>query len=212
LITQTEPDIVALQGWMGKYKPIVFWEDNWHLRRDRELCLGSRFPIQKVDLSHDPIFHDGQGALARYDLESPHGIIHFINLHLASPRDALEAVVNQPLGAGTIMRANSDMRRNQSAIVRNWTGEVDGPILLAGDFNTPPDSTIYEEFWSPFHNAFSEAGFGWGYTFFTRRSAVRIDHQLAGPGWRCRQCWVGPDVGSPHRPVIADWQWTALTD
>jgi vancomycin resistance protein VanJ len=33
---------------------------------------------------------------------------------------------------------------------------------------------------------------------------VRIDHILAGPGWYCARCWVGPDVGSPHRPVLAD--------
>ena len=35
-------------------------------------------------------------------------------------------------------------------------------------------------------------------------AAVRIDHILAGPGWRCGRCWVGPDVGSPHRPLLAD--------
>jgi endonuclease/exonuclease/phosphatase (EEP) superfamily protein YafD len=79
-------------------------------------------------------------------------------------------------------------------------------MLLAGDFNTPSDSVIYREYWSPFHNAYSDAGFGWGYTYFSRRAAVRIDHQLAGSGWRCRKCWVGADVGSPHRPVIADWE------
>jgi endonuclease/exonuclease/phosphatase (EEP) superfamily protein YafD len=37
---------------------------------------------------------------------------------------------------------------------------------------------------------------------------VRIDHILAGPGWQAERCWVGPDVGSPHRPVIADLIWT----
>jgi endonuclease/exonuclease/phosphatase (EEP) superfamily protein YafD len=38
----------------------------------------------------------------------------------------------------------------------------------------------------------------------TRKTGVRIDHILAGHGWRCRRCWVGPNIGSAHRPVIAD--------
>jgi endonuclease/exonuclease/phosphatase (EEP) superfamily protein YafD len=48
------------------------------------------------------------------------------------------------------------------------------------------------------------AGFGVGSTHFTRHTAVRIDHVLAGPGWRVRRAWTGPFVGSAHRPVIAE--------
>jgi vancomycin resistance protein VanJ len=212
LITQTDPDIVALQGWMEKHKPIVFRENNLYLRRDGELCLGARYPIRNAHLATDPVFKNGRGSLALYDLESPYGKILFFNLHLGSPREGLKAVVDQSSSAAAIMQANSDLRRNQAEIVRSWTRELDGRILVAGDFNTPPDSVIYDDFWSSFHNAFGEAGFGWGYSFSSRRSAVRIDHQLAGPGWQCRKCWVGPYVGSPHYPVIADWEWTDPKD
>ncbi|HEV2946208.1 MAG TPA: endonuclease/exonuclease/phosphatase family protein [Gemmataceae bacterium] len=212
LITQTEPDIVALQGWIGKHKPVMFWEENWHLRRDGELCLGTRYPIRKVELATDAVFQIGRGAFARYDLEAPNGTIHFFNLHLASPREGLKAVISQPAAAPALLQANSDLRRSQTEILRRWTEELEGRIMLTGDFNTPPDSTIYADFWSPFHNAFAEAGFGWGNTYFSRRAAVRIDHQLAGPGWQCRTCWVGPNVGSPHRPVIADWAWLDPND
>lgn len=212
LITQTDPDVVALQGWIGKHKSIVFGEGDWHLRRDGELCLGCRYPIRKVDVAGGPWFKDGRGALARYNVEWPPRDIHFFNLHLASPRDALEEVAHEPIEAGAIMRANSDLRQSQSEIVWNWTRDLDSPILLGGDFNTPPESAIYGKFWSPYHNGFCESGMGWGHTFFTRRAVVRIDHQLAGPGWQCRSCWVGPDVGSPHRPLIADWVWVGFPD
>src|SRR5262249_17737710 len=53
----------------------------------------------------------------------------------------------------------------------------------------------------------SQAGLGWGYTFYNNRTMTRIDHILGGAGWSCRRCWVGPDVGSEHRPVIADMEW-----
>jgi endonuclease/exonuclease/phosphatase (EEP) superfamily protein YafD len=212
LISLHEPDLVVLQGWLDKHKTTVFGKAKWHLRRDGELCLASRYPIQRVEVASDPTYGRGQGNLARYDLEMPSGTIHLFNLHLASPREALQTVVDGPLEAAPILQANSELRRSQSEIIRKWTREANGPVLLAGDFNMPTDSTIYRQCWSCFHNGFSEAGFGWGYTYFTRRAAVRIDHQLGGPGWQCRKCWVGPNIGSPHRPVIADWEYTAQED
>src|SRR5262249_30558545 len=127
------------------------------------------------------------------------------SLHLDSPRDGLvEEIRTRGLQAGRL-EENSARRRRQSEKVNRWLESWDGaPSLLAGDFNTPTESTIYRENWSGYQNAFSAAGFGFGSTFFTRHTAVRIDHILVGHGWRCRRCWVGPPVGSPHRPVIAD--------
>src|SRR5262249_11050682 len=101
----------------------------------------------------------------------------------------------------------ADVRRGQSELIRAGAGEAEGRLPLAGDFNTPPDSATYRRCWSSLSNAYSSAGVGWGYTYFTQHAAVRIDHILAGDGWRCRACWVGPDVGSPHRPVVADVEW-----
>ena len=73
--------------------------------------------------------------------------------------------------------------------------------------SVPNPSCVRQTYWSKYTNAFSEAGLGWGYTFYANRTSLRIDHILAGPGWRCRECWVGPEVGSEHRPVIADLEW-----
>ena len=87
-----------------------------------------------------------------------------------------------------------------------------GPLLLAGDFNLPVESAIYGQYWAQFSNAFSAAGLGLGHTKFTRWHGVRIDHILAGPSWRFRRCWVGPDVKSDHRPLIADVEWVGVSD
>jgi vancomycin resistance protein VanJ len=79
---------------------------------------------------------------------------------------------------------------------------------VMGDFNTPPESRIFPQVWGGYTDAFSAAGWGWGYTFIGARTTVRIDHILAGRGWRVTDCRVGPNVGSPHRPVIAGLVWT----
>lgn len=77
-------------------------------------------------------------------------------------------------------------------------------MILAGDFNTPGESAIFRDAWHGFRDCFNVAGWGLGYTFYGGKTAVRIDHVLINRDWRCRSCRIGPDVGSPHRPVLAD--------
>ena len=84
--------------------------------------------------------------------------------------------------------------------------------LLLCDINLPGESAIFRSHWGQFTDAFSSAGLGLGHTKFTRWHGVRIDHILAGPGWRFRRCWVGPDVKSDHRPLIADVEWIGASE
>src|SRR5262249_27751782 len=137
----------------------------------------------------------------------PLGPVHVFNLHLASARDGLYAVTHDHGGGPARVRANSALRREQSEVVARWASKVRGPLLLVGDFNTPPQRTPLAQVWGDYRDAFGFAGTGWGYTFFGCRTMVRIDHVLMGRGWYCRHCEVGPDVGSQHRPVLADLIW-----
>lgn len=210
-IDQVEPDVVALQDWKDHTLPEVFPSRGWHLHVDnKELCLASRHPIRDARPVLTGPALTRRGTCLHYRLDTPAGTVHFCNLHLATPRRGLTAVMEKWWDGGAALQANSDMRREQAVYIVSGLREVDGPLLLAGDFNTPEDSTLYDEYWSRYANAFSRKGLGWGFTFRTNRAAVRIDHQLAGPDWRCVRCWVGPDVGSQHRPLVADWEWTGL--
>jgi endonuclease/exonuclease/phosphatase family metal-dependent hydrolase len=208
LVADTQPDVVALQEWTSTNKIDVFLRDRWHGQRVAELYLASRYPIRRFEVLEHPSFADGRwGAVARFDLDTPGGLVHVANVHLASPRRALEEVLESRGARSDRLQANSERRRLQAQETVRWLDTCAGPLLLAGDFNTPPESTIYREFWSRYTNAFSSTGLGFGLTYFTRRGGWRIDHILAGPGWRCRRCWVGPTVGSAHRPVIAELAW-----
>ena len=94
-------------------------------------------------------------------------------------------------------------------VISDFARRCRGPVLLAGDFNTPGESGIYREYWDDFCNAFSASGWGFGYSYYYGlRCQVRVDHILGGSGWQSRRCWIGPDVGSPHRLVLADLQRT----
>jgi vancomycin resistance protein VanJ len=134
--------------------------------------------------------------------------VTFISVHLASPRHGIYEVIHDRARGPADIQASSDRRWEQSEFLAHEAAEVSGPKLLAGDFNTPPESAIYRGLWEPYTDAFTAAGWGWGYTFYGGRTTVRIDHIFAGRGWHCVHCWVGPDIGSPHRPVLADLVWT----
>jgi endonuclease/exonuclease/phosphatase (EEP) superfamily protein YafD len=86
--------------------------------------------------------------------------------------------------------------------------DIHVPLILAGDFNMTADSPTYRETLSRYGNAFSRSGFGFGHTErpFKHGSlfGIRIDHVLFGPDWQPCRCWVGPELGSDHLPVIAD--------
>jgi endonuclease/exonuclease/phosphatase (EEP) superfamily protein YafD len=110
------------------------------------------------------------------------------------------------------MAENTELRRRQFRLVSDWAGQGGaGRVVVAGDFNTPPESVLHRHFFSGFQNAFSQAGWGWGHTHFTRRTAVRIDHVLSDSASRVLGCWVAERVGSAHRPVIAELEWPAVS-
>jgi len=113
-------------------------------------------------------------------------------------------VLFAPWRAAPEMNAGTESRRIESELASQLAGEAQFPVIIAGDFNMPVDSTIYRRFWSGWQNAFSTAGFGYGYTKFTDRWGVRIDHVLASRGWQIRTAGVGPDLGGDHRPVLVE--------
>ena len=212
LLEEVRPDVVACQAWTSRHEQIVFGKErgpgHWYVKRDGELLLASRYPITAAERVLGGPFTAGDGSFARFEVSTPAGAVQVFNIHLASPRDALQAVIAHKWGGrGGVERhveRHVARRGDQSATASRHVAAAGGLALVLGDFNTPADSTVYRRDWSGLTNAFSHAGFGFGNTHFTRRTGVRIDHVLAGDGWRVRRCWVGPNVGSAHRPIIAD--------
>lgn len=204
LLREVKPDVVLLQEWHRANRSSVMAEPGWHAQRNGSLFLASRFPVRKVEVlgkySMDP-----QGLVERCEIDTPAGLVTIFNLHLASPRLGLSQVAEEE-GAGNL-ESNSELRRQQSEFIAGHAEKVKGPLFLAGDFNTTPESVLFRSVWTDYRDAFSSAGWGWGYTFSTRIIATRIDHILLGKGWYCSRCWIGPFVGSLHRPVLADVIW-----
>jgi vancomycin resistance protein VanJ len=207
LLAQTHPDIVAIQEWDRPGQAAFFPEEEWHTHREHGQFLASRFPIRRATRLGRDSMHPG-GSVIRYELQTSAGLVTFFSLHLASPRQGLYEVVHESRKGIEDLEAGTAMRAEQFENLSLEVEDVNGPLLLAGDFNTPTESVLFRDVWGRYTDAFTSAGWGWGYTFIGGRTTVRIDHILAGPGWHCERCWVGPHLGSPHRPVVADLVWT----
>jgi vancomycin resistance protein VanJ len=203
LLAESAPDVVAVQELPSEEPFDYFTGEQWHVHRARGLFLASRYPIgQAVRLGGASI--KVPGMLMRYELKTSAGVVTLFSLHFASPRQGLYEATHYPATGIVELEDNSAVRRRQLENLVRLADEVSGPVLLMGDFNTPSESALFRGAWDRYTDAFTAAGWGWGHTFFGPKTAVRIDHILAGPGWYCRRCWVGPNIGSPHRPVLAD--------
>lgn len=203
-IADIQPDIVALQGWSDVNKDVLFGGGTWEIHREGELLVASRFPLGKVtplDFADTSVPLGERGSAASFELLTPRGPIHLINLHLASPHAGLLSFTKD---SGDKLAGNILRRRRESEMVRAMADRLPGPLLLTGDFNTTDDSPIFREHWGDLADAFSERGSGLGYTYLVGHTQLRIDHILAGPAWEVANCWVGPKAGSPHRPLVAD--------
>ncbi len=84
-----------------------------------------------------------------------------------------------------------------------------GPVILAGDFN----ATRWSHKMRPLHQIGlldSAKGKAPGATWMRHNPllSIPIDQVLyRGPGVTCRSFEIGPDLGSDHRPVVAEIAW-----
>lgn len=210
-ILQTNPDVIVLQDYSG-------WDDSAvpragrHTFRQGEIFIASRFPIRQVrNLKLDEIPGEDDAELPRYtgagacfDLDTPAGLVHLLNIHLASPHTGLTAVVREPEKVAWKLRTNSIRRFNECAAISNFIKALSGPVILAGDFNMLDDSPIFRQFWGDYADAFESHGWGYGYTHYTPLSQLRLDHVLFRDPFDCLAYRVGPDCGTPHRPLVVD--------
>jgi endonuclease/exonuclease/phosphatase family metal-dependent hydrolase len=89
-------------------------------------------------------------------------------------------------------------------VVQGLSEVGDTPLLVGGDFNMPADNSKMAALQHSLRFGFEAAGRGYGFTRPTQHPWVRIDHIAASREWVFTRCWVGPDCGSDHLPLLAE--------
>ena len=212
VIKEMSVDIVALQECPEEIKLLL--PVGWYMIKDGSFAIISRFPVRKVNTVQitSPKSKWPGTFLLHTIVHSPDGDIAVCTIQLPTPRVGLMRILDRysfvRLSRSGKFYEETDRRRHVALEIRRYIETISMPVIIAGDFNTPVDSTIYRLVWSSFKNAFSEVGLGYGWT---QRVSVRgfyyssrIDHILTGKGLKPLLSEVGPDIGSDHLPLIAD--------
>lgn len=209
LVRIAKPDVVTLQECDFSQDELVPMFPGYSANSNAGTCFLSRFPIVAVDARDraDVRAIEGSGAIDRFEVATPRGVVSILNLHLSTVRNALQSVVDKSATAASQMHYSAAERGAESRIAREWAGRAKVPQLIAGDFNIPIDSQIFKRYWSDFGDAYSACGTGYGYSKFTKWFGIRIDHVLFDKHWECLDVSVDTSmIQGDHRPVIAEFR------
>lgn len=202
-IRESRPDVVCLQECPPFELAGALGLGGWSSRSAGEFQVISRHPI--VAFEQLRAGEAGSRLVAvRARLERSGRRIPVASVHLMTPRSGLEEIIAHRWEGLPRFRAVTTVQDLESRRLRRLADEAPDAAVLAGDFNLAAEQPVFRRDWSDLRDAFSWTGWGSGHTMFTRSIGLRIDHILCGPSWTPRSCEVGPDVGSAHRPVVAE--------
>lgn len=205
LVADNQIDIVILEE--SHHRDIAAsWPGDWRLLLDYDVTIITKLPTSDRELL-TPEELDGKASGVSYRVETDHGPIRVMGVHLETPRAGFEALMHRKPYAWGLLERVTGRRENQWDYLGEQIRQTQGPLILAGDFNTVADSPLIRSNLGPLKSAFTEAGWGYGNSKFTGKWGARIDHVFHSDSWRAVRCWVGPDLGSDHRPLIAELQW-----
>jgi vancomycin resistance protein VanJ len=203
IIRREEPDILLLQEVTSNQLEILIAVLN-SLDRGKKLdflhdpinlaAIGSTFSIKKSDSL--PQKNRSQKA----QLETPFGPLTVINIH-------------------GVRTGWSIRHKGMEDLLREDVQSEEGPLILAGDFNTNEQSQTFKLIERYLANTHNEAGCGFGFTFPANSYSIpfwpnkllafppliRIDHIFhSGHFTALTACTLEDSGGSDHLPIIAE--------
>lgn len=187
-------------------KLTVFDTDDWQTLCDSGLCVVSKFPLE-VEQTLSRNMFQGYGNFAIfYRVKLPERNLLLANVHLETPRPALESLIHLSPDS-TAMQLRQQDRELQATIIADWAVSQQEALVIGGDFNMPVLSPIYQQYFSFLGNALSEKSQQMvRYTKYTRWHGIRIDHQLYRGDLTPLDATVLRLRSGDHRPVLVKWR------
>lgn len=162
--------------------------------REGEVALVTRLPLRETRAIPVP---DERKLL--FGVVEWHGKpITVAAVHLSVPTTNM-------FGPGTrsALQRSAVQREKQTDILLAECARITGPLIVAGDFNTPPRGPLFHRLIGNRRDSFADCGFGTGWSYSAEHPMLRIDYILTTPDIRASRCFVLGDRTSDHRPVLA---------
>ncbi len=173
----------------------------WHSATFGDVAVFSKWPIVDCQVYPSSVGHTR--SFLRVGLLAHGKRFDVVCLHMATAARPESASRHKGSLASYLHRTTSARSYQISELLRITSG-VKGPLIVAGDFNTPPRGRLYGRIAGNFRDSFRSVGWGFGYSFRTDLPVMRIDYVWAGSGTQPRACSSRALVGSDHRPVVAE--------
>lgn len=185
-INASGADVVALVEATYEAQSTEFWETHCPQYKPYRLRSGMMILVKGQVTSWD---HGNVKTAARY---------RHINIDIEGKRFALVLVdvVSDPL----VVRRPAIQRLKQIASEHRAT-----PLLVAGDFNTPPESSHFDELREELDKAFEVCGEGYRETWPVVAPVLDLDQVWGNKKIQWQRCWRGWSTYSDHRPVFVEF-------
>jgi vancomycin resistance protein VanJ len=204
-----EPDIVLLQESPG--------------RENLERLAGDLFGADGVSLwggdtailvrgRLTPHHVDGLSHFVHVSVELTSGFkAHVVSIRLSPPVTRLD------FWSPAFWRDHRDNRVKHRRQIEDVVAEIEelprsNPLIVGGDFNTPPNDGALSLLQLRLVDTFRQAGCGWGGTSIRGFPWFRIDQVWAGGGLRAQSVFTQRTVHSDHRMVVCDLMLDSLME
>lgn len=172
------------------------------------LDLDDRYPFR---YSEPDTGNFGIGILSRHPLISP-------QTFSTGPTVGIDTIVELPVGMlrfvavhvyPPIGKAMAQTRNNQLIRVAEYVREIEGPLLLCGDFNLTPYSPYFGrlEDAADLYDVRRGQGFGFSWPSFMPLAGIPIDHCLIRAPVMVNSVERLAQFGSDHYPVRVSLGW-----
>jgi endonuclease/exonuclease/phosphatase (EEP) superfamily protein YafD len=215
-----KPDLILVQEGFTGGRALAGSFPGYFRESRGEFLLLSRHPILGADLLR--LGTRRYPVAARFEVAVRGERMAVYNVHLPTPRGDLlklfspesvgEMIEVPPWAAGpsSVRQAMRDRVRLGRDLATAFAAEK-LPMVAGGDFNMPGNGYLSRVFSGGLRDAFSETGFGYGFTFpgYTRNPLsvfgpwLRLDYLYCSPDWEPRSCVVERSRHAQHRAVVA---------
>lgn len=201
-----DPDIVFLQEivWSGKSEITKGLRESprlrsYHLASRWKVGVLSRFPVHKVASRS---LHEWRGGVFQVEVE-PGVVVTCICVHLRTMD--LRAQFLRGWTVPGLTRAVEGHRGELGAVadlVEHYSRE--GSVILAGDFNLPPNYADLRSATAGLRECFNTNGYGWGGTVPARSPVLRIDQIYVPQNTDVFYAGTMPTRNSDHCAMVAE--------
>lgn len=174
-----------------------------------EICLWTRGPIAgRIEIMPRDAARIGwSGTVARIHYPFRNDTVTIGIVHLRSVRNELKEFldISEIPAQADSMTLRHTKRLLGSAEASDWLRNDPRPAgIVVGDFNLVVEGTAWRRDWSYWTDSWESRGRGFGYTWSSTWSRLRIDHVIHDDRWLTRRVAIGPMTASDHRAVAVE--------